>query len=494
MARKSFFKLLKELRTIILVENQKPITKEPYSIFTVESFKYLDDFITKSSWTKSKSVNFICRNKYMTDDELVYLWKLKFNEDKSASTFRVQKRNISDTLEQIIGSVSTVETAFLSDNETLITNIINQVRVLSINDYSVSDILDHSFVVSILDDVELGDDTSINLTMCSNEIEFIRRFSSTSRDFYLKKLNKQKLRYLFKVLQTPIISKGKISREKIDLINQLGGMSDTGNAPNFSALEFINSLSASSPSDGVSSSSEVEDLSESLSLLSAENEKLKEVETELRGIYNALFSRYTELETRLNQVEKERDLLLSNQIHSDFESISSSSEPISSAIDDILSYGNESLVDSDSIHSESNLIQALSDKIQFYSDVILPENIISTILNADDVELINDADSAKAIVRTVVALALQSVLVSNANIEQQSGIGLSYLKGTINDLSDPNSGVSNDGKYGLDYLSALRKIEDFLLNNFSDNTSVISKKMKELNDLIYSEFKSSLSN
>lgn len=301
MARKSFFKLLKELKTNILVENQKPITKEPYSIFTVESFKYLDDFITKSSWTKSKSINFICRNKYMTDEELVYLWKLKYNENKSASTFRVQKRNISDTLEQIIGSVSTVETAFLSDDEVLITSIINQVRVLSINDYSVSDILDHSFVVSILDDVELSEDTSINLTMCSNEIEFIRRFSSTSRDYYLKKLNKQKLRYLFKVLQTPIISKGKISKEKVDLITQLGGMSDTGNAPNFSALEFINSLSVSSISDDVSSSSEVKDLSESLSLLDAENKKLKEIETELMGNYNALFSRYTELEIRLNQ-------------------------------------------------------------------------------------------------------------------------------------------------------------------------------------------------
>lgn len=246
--KRSFFSMLNSLNEIILVKKSQPLTGEPFSDFTKKSFSILSDFVKNCSWSSSKSVQFICANYTLSAEELGTLWGAKYGKAKCGATFRVQRANASALLESMLGSVSDVEAAFLSDNDKMIAEVMNRLQTFTVQDLKLEEVLPQETLVSVykrgirLEEYPLED--------CYKELAFIVNFSQQNVRRSMKDLDLSKLRYLLSVLQSPVIDKGIVNRAKQNLLMALNtGLKKEGSFDyRMSTFDFVNSASAKSQS------------------------------------------------------------------------------------------------------------------------------------------------------------------------------------------------------------------------------------------------------
>ena len=214
----SFFSMLAKLEDDVLVSGIN-LNGESYSNLAKTSAKALLKFVKSGTWTDSKVFKFIALYYRESYSNLVAYWRLKYGNDKSESTFRNQKMKAGSVLETLLGSISSVESAFLTEDDEALTNLCLKIKSLSGTDISISRFVDGDLLTRIMGERDYS--KTYNVSDCTAEIGFLVSICHDNINECIKTLDIQKLGYLCSVLQSPMLLNGKVNHDKMELVSKL---------------------------------------------------------------------------------------------------------------------------------------------------------------------------------------------------------------------------------------------------------------------------------
>ena len=236
---KTIFPILVRLNADIIVKNIVGDTNEVFDKFTRESFQYIMDFIRDAKWTKSKSFKFICANMGLKSSDLARFWLARYGKEKSESTFRLQKTQVSRTIEAMLGSGIEIERAFLSQDVESITEIVKNARSFSMGDLQLGDIVDESVLTTLYELKPVY--VECDLRECIKEMNFLLAISKASIEQKLKELDVNKLYFLCSVLKEELYTKTGINTRKLNLLKTLHVANKSDFDSTLSVIDFTKS-------------------------------------------------------------------------------------------------------------------------------------------------------------------------------------------------------------------------------------------------------------
>ena len=184
--------------------------------WTYSVFNQLTGFIESGTFTQSSMSKYICMNWRLTSREIWNKWNAEQVEEKQYTTWRSQVSTLS---RQLYALFPQVETAFIEGDSSAVQQIANTIALIKDGDECFNDIF-----ISELRNMSLGySGREYPLEECSEEIKLLQRM--TRRNIYddIDCLNEDKLGYLQKVLNTPLVSARyrTVNLKKVEVLNRL---------------------------------------------------------------------------------------------------------------------------------------------------------------------------------------------------------------------------------------------------------------------------------
>lgn len=196
----------------MISETEKEI--EGKGVVLVTAFNRLVSFVESGVYTSSPSSKYIAKNWRLTSKELCIKWNNEEISEKSENTFRSQVSTLS---RQLYALFPQVEQAFIDDDRNRIQEILGTIDLLSDGDVFYNDL----FVTELVEDYSDYSGREYSLEDCMNEIHLLAMLRKRYLFEMLDLVNRDKLGYLHKVLQTPIASNKyrNINLKKLEVLN-----------------------------------------------------------------------------------------------------------------------------------------------------------------------------------------------------------------------------------------------------------------------------------
>lgn len=177
----------------------------------------LKNYIIKAKYSNSKMAAFFGKYYNKSYSQLVSLWEQEFGTVKSEDTLRGQLGTLSRQLVDILGSVDVIDTALKNvskDNneildserreaENYLKELLTKINGLE----QVDDINGNiSFAVDIQKIIDLPEsENKYEISDCTSEIKLLKALSSRGIEELLSEVNAEKIGYLLKVLDQPLM-------------------------------------------------------------------------------------------------------------------------------------------------------------------------------------------------------------------------------------------------------------------------------------------------
>ncbi|MBO5238036.1 MAG: hypothetical protein J6B50_04605 [Lachnospiraceae bacterium] len=198
----------------MLSETEKEI--EGKGVVLITAFNRLVSFVESGVWTSSPSSKYIAKNWRLTSKELCIKWNNEEVSEKSENTFRSQVSTLS---RQLYALFPQVEKAFIDDDKKAIQEILGTIDLLSDGDEFYNDL----FVAELVEDYSDYSGREYSLEDCMNEIHLLAMLRKRYLFEMLDLVNRDKMGYLHKVLQTPVASMRyrTINSKKLKVLNMM---------------------------------------------------------------------------------------------------------------------------------------------------------------------------------------------------------------------------------------------------------------------------------
>lgn len=203
----------------ILSETEKEI--EGKGVVLITAFNRLVSFVESGVFTSSPSSKYIAKNWRLTSKELCHKWNNEEVSEKSENTFRSQVSTLS---RQLYALFPQVEKAFIDDDRNSIQEILGTIDLLSDGDVFYNDL----FVTELVEDYSDYSGREYSLEDCMNEIHLLAMLRKRYLFEMLDLVNRDKMGYLHKMLQTPIAS-NRYRNINLKKLKVLSLMQDYGN-------------------------------------------------------------------------------------------------------------------------------------------------------------------------------------------------------------------------------------------------------------------------
>lgn len=196
----------------MLSETEKEV--EGKGVVLITAFNRLVSFVESGVYTSSPSSKYIAKNWRLTSKELCIKWNNEEVSEKSENTFRSQVSTLS---RQLYALFPQVEKAFIDDDRNSIQEILGTIGLLSDGDAFYNDL----FVAELVEDYSDYSGREYSLEDCVNEIHLLAMLRKRYLFEMLDLVNRDKMGYLHKVLQTPIASNRyrNINLKKLEVLN-----------------------------------------------------------------------------------------------------------------------------------------------------------------------------------------------------------------------------------------------------------------------------------
>lgn len=166
----------------------------------------------ENEFGQSNVEKFICQNRRRTTKELVRLWEQAYGNKKTESCFRSQRSVISRKLNSIFPE--NIVELFFTEDLAEITSILN---VLEKNDFKFIDIVAKELQELNFNEIQEYDPEDITA-----EIQAIKYYSIDAIRIVISKLDNNKLFYIKKILDQPLLSKDYgLNYRKFELLKAL---------------------------------------------------------------------------------------------------------------------------------------------------------------------------------------------------------------------------------------------------------------------------------
>lgn len=249
----------------------------------------LKNYIIKAKYSNSKMAAFFGKYYNKSYSQLVSLWEQEFGTVKSEDTLRGQLGALSRQLVEILGSVDVIDTALKNvskDNneildserreaENYLKELLTKINGLEQVDDVTGNI---SFAVDIQKIIDLPEsENKYEISDCTSEIKLLKALSSRGIEELLNEVSAEKIGYLLKVLDQPLMQTEtreytkdgkdrisyfkKVNMEKIKLLERFEVVSPARlRAPKNSKIK-----------EDISSSEAVSDVTEKFELVTAKS-------------------------------------------------------------------------------------------------------------------------------------------------------------------------------------------------------------------------------
>lgn len=210
---KSFFKILTDIENRVILSPEST-----YSDETKEIVQGVVSFVESGSITDASIAKFICKNFRLDNQSMLRAYNISVPYDKmiSTSTLRSYISRLSNELYDVFG---------LNFYEIFIENDINKQRSIK-STLGITDLEDLSFkdlFIGAVDDKASRGLICNNITIddCEKEIEVLKLLTNSHVEELLSQVDANKLAYLRRVLNRPIINSKALNYEKVELLQML---------------------------------------------------------------------------------------------------------------------------------------------------------------------------------------------------------------------------------------------------------------------------------
>lgn len=177
----------------------------------------LKDYLIKGKYSNSKMASFFGKYYNKSYSQLVSLWEQEFGTVKTEDTIRGQLGALSRQLVDIFGSIDTIDVALRNtskdDNKVLdnerrgaedyLREILTKINGLEQVDDVTGNI---SFAVDIQKIIDLPEsENKFEISDCASEIKLLKALSSKGIEELLNEVSAEKIGYLLKVLDQPLM-------------------------------------------------------------------------------------------------------------------------------------------------------------------------------------------------------------------------------------------------------------------------------------------------
>lgn len=186
------------------------------------AFNRLVSFVESGVYTSSPSSKYIAKNWRLTSKELCAKWNDEEVSVKSENTFRSQVSTLSRQLYTLFPQV---ERAFIEEDRKAMQEILSTIALLIDGDEYFNDI----FISELVDNYSDYSGREYPLEDCMKEISLLAMLRKRYIFEMLDLVNRDKMGYLQRVLQTPIASNRyrNINSRKIELLNLMQEYGDS---------------------------------------------------------------------------------------------------------------------------------------------------------------------------------------------------------------------------------------------------------------------------
>lgn len=203
----------------MLSETEKEV--EDKGVVLVTAFNRLVSFVESGVFTSSPSSKYIAKNWRLTSKELYHKWNNEEVSEKSENTFRSQVSTLSRQLYSLFPQVGQ---AFIDGDRKSCREILETICLLSDGDEFYRDI----FVTELVEDFSDYSGREYRLEDCMEEIHLLAMMRKRYIFEMLDLVSKDKLGYLHKILQTPVVS-NRYRNVNLKKLKVLSLMQDYGN-------------------------------------------------------------------------------------------------------------------------------------------------------------------------------------------------------------------------------------------------------------------------
>lgn len=245
MARSIFFELVSVKKFLdngfspetTLYQNKKDF------VFATKVFEKLISCLEDCPFSKSQSTAFICKHWDKDVVGLAEAWELEFGSKKSVDTFRSQLSTISNQLHSIFGS--NLQDMFVSNDKEGLQILLDSICVLENGDFSISELVLPE-LLSYCEDYKHAEKT-FSLDECENELRAMSTLSRRKVFDYLDTLDCEKLSFLAKSLNKPLLDarNRNIEVDKLRVLRALYNI----DSESFYALEPVGIVDNKSSND-----------------------------------------------------------------------------------------------------------------------------------------------------------------------------------------------------------------------------------------------------
>lgn len=221
MSRNFFFELVSVKKFLDLGFNSESTMYQSKSDFefAVHVFGELVACLEDCAFSKSDVTAFVCRNWSLDLKELLVQWEVEFGVKKSESAMRSQLSTTSRQLHYIFGE--NLQDIFVSNRHDDLVILLDEVNVIQNGDFVMTELVIPE-VMSYCADYKKSEGV-YPLSECVNELKAMSILSRRRVFDFLDTLDEDKLRYLARSLQKPLldVSTRSVQKDKLQVLRAL---------------------------------------------------------------------------------------------------------------------------------------------------------------------------------------------------------------------------------------------------------------------------------
>lgn len=221
MSRNFFFELVSVKKFLDLGFNSESTMYQSKSDFefAIHVFDELITCLEDCAFSKSDVTAFVCRHWMLDLKDLLIQWEVEFGVKKSESAMRSQLSTTSRQLHYIFGE--NLQDIFVSNKHDELVILLDEVSVIQNGDFIMSELVIPE-VMSYCSDYRKSDG-NYDLSECVNELKAMSILSRRRVFDFLDTLNEDKLKYLARSLQKPLldVTTRSVQKDKLQVLRAL---------------------------------------------------------------------------------------------------------------------------------------------------------------------------------------------------------------------------------------------------------------------------------
>lgn len=218
MGKISFFRIMLEAEEVIVKDGQRQNVDgiiHTYRVATKQTIlKLINQIQSGMLFKKKSSPKFICKHWRNKPDELVKLYKAKYDKEKRPDTFRGEISVISNLLYSIYGDISNIIAVEDMKEVEMLDNIVEAMNIEILNnrrDLFIEEVYDYADETVSVNEYNLAD--------CKDEIYLLSRLSTKHMNNIMKRIDREKLFYLVNIiLSQSIYDCHGVNHKKVELL------------------------------------------------------------------------------------------------------------------------------------------------------------------------------------------------------------------------------------------------------------------------------------